>query len=52
MGSDASRSVGPMSASNRTVVSITVTVRIWLAHSHSPIGANASRSVDSIGTNG
>ena len=52
MGSDASRSVGTVGATNRTVVPITVVVRVWLANSHSPIGADASRSVDSIGTSG
>ena len=45
-------SVGTVGATNRTVVPMTVTVRIWLAHSHSPIRADASRSVDSIGTSG
>ena len=53
MWSDAPRSVGPVGATNRTVmVPVTVVVRICLANSHSPIGADASRSVDSIGTNG
>ena len=52
MGSDAPRSVGPVGATNRTVVPITVMVRICLANSHSPIGADASGSVDSIGTSG
>jgi hypothetical protein len=52
MGSDASCSVGPVGATNRTVVPITVMVRICLANSHSPIGADASGSVDSIGTSG
>jgi hypothetical protein len=52
MGSDAPRSVGTVRATNRTVVPITVTVRICLANSHSPMGANASGSVDSIGTSG
>ena len=52
MWSDAPRSVGPVGATNRTVVPITVMVRICLANSHSPIGADASGSVDSIGTSG
>ena len=52
MGSDAPRSVGPVGATNRTVIPVTVMVRIWLANSHSPMGADASRSVDSIGTSG
>ena len=52
MGSDAPRSVGAMGATSRTVITVTVTVRICLANSHSPIGADASRSVDSIGTSG
>jgi hypothetical protein len=52
MGSDAPRSVGTVRATNRTVVPITVMVRICLANSHSPIGADASGSVDSIDTGG
>jgi hypothetical protein len=52
MWSDAPRSVGSVSTTNRTVVPITVMVRIGLANSHSPIGADASRSVDSIDTSG
>ena len=52
MGSDAPRSVGSVGTTNRTVVPITVMVRICLANSHSPIGADASGSVDSIGTSG
>ena len=53
MWSDAPRSVGPVGATNRTVVvPVTVVVRICLANSHSPIGADASGSVDSIGTSG
>ena len=52
MGSDAPRSVGPVGATNRTVVPITMMVRICLVNSHSPIGADASRSVDSICTSG
>ena len=52
MWSDAPRSVGPVGTTNRTVVPITVMVRICLANSHSPIGADASGSVDSIGTSG
>ena len=53
MWSDAPRSVGPVGATNRTVVvPVTVVVRIRLANSHSPIGADASGSVDSIGTSG
>jgi hypothetical protein len=51
MRSDAPRSVGAVGAGNRTVVTITVMVRVWLVDSHSPIGADASRSVNSIGTN-
>jgi hypothetical protein len=51
--SDAPRSVRSVGTTNRTVVvSITVVVRVWLANSHSPIGADASRSVDSIDTSG
>jgi hypothetical protein len=48
-----------MSAANRTVVTITVmmvavtvVVRICLVDSHSPIGADASRSIDAIDTGG
>jgi hypothetical protein len=52
MGSDAPRSVRPMGATNRTVVPITVMVRIRLANAHSTIGADASGSIDSIGTSG
>ena len=52
MGSDAPRSVGSVGTTNRTVVPITVMVRICLANSYSPIGADASRSVDSIDTSG
>ena len=52
MGSDTSRSVGTVGATNRTMVPITVTVRVWFANPHSPIGADASRSVDSIDTSG
>jgi len=52
MRSDAPRSVGAVGAANRTVVPITVTVRICLANSHSPIGADASGSIDAIDTSG
>jgi hypothetical protein len=52
MRSDAPRSVGAVGAGNRTVVTITVMVRICLVDSHSPIGADASGSVDSIDTSG
>jgi hypothetical protein len=52
VGSDAPRSVGPVGAANRTVVAITVMVRICLVNSHSPIGADASGSVDAICTSG
>ena len=53
MGSDAPRSVGSVGTTNRTVVvSVTVVVRICLANSHSPIGADASGSVNSIDTSG
>ena len=52
MGSGAPRSVGSVGTTNRTVVPITVMVRICLANSHSPIGADASGSVDAIGTSG
>ena len=59
MRSDAPRSVGAVGAANRTVititvmmVAITVMVRICLVDSHSPIGADASGSVDSIDTSG
>ena len=53
MWSDAPRSVRSVGTTNRTVmVPITVVVRICLANSHGPIGADASGSVDSIGTSG
>jgi hypothetical protein len=52
MGSNTPRSVRAMGAINRTVVPITVTVRICLANSHSPVGADASSSIDAIGTSG
>jgi hypothetical protein len=59
MWSNAPRSVGAMGAANRTVVTITVmmvavtvVVRICLVDSHSPIGANASGSIDAIDTGG
>jgi hypothetical protein len=57
MRSDAPRSVGAVGAANRTVititvmmVAITVMVRICLVDSHSPIGADASGSIDAIDT--
>ena len=52
MRSDAPRSVGAVGAANRMVVTITVMVRICLVNSHSPIGTDASGSVDSIDTGG
>ena len=52
MWSDAPRSVGSVGTTNRTVVPITVMVRICLANSYSPIGADASRSIDAIDTGG
>ena len=52
MGSDAAGSVGSVGTTNRMVVPITVMVRICLVNSHSPIGADASGSVDSIDTSG
>ena len=52
MWSDAPRSVGAVGAGNRTVVTITVMVGICLVDSHSPIGADASGSIDAIDTGG
>jgi hypothetical protein len=52
MWSDAPRSVGSVGTTNRMVVPMTVMVRICLVNSHSPIGADASGSVDSIDTGG
>ena len=52
MGSDAPRSVESVGATNRTVVPITVTVRICLANSHRSVRADASGSVHAIGTSG
>jgi hypothetical protein len=52
VGSDASRSVGSVGTTNRTVVPITVMMRICLVDSHSPIGADASGSIDAIDTGG
>jgi hypothetical protein len=52
MGSDAPGSVGTVGATNRTVVPITVMVRIWLANSHSPIGADTSSPIHSIDASG
>jgi hypothetical protein len=52
MWSDAPRSVGSVGTTNRMVVPITVMVRICLVNSHSPIGTDASGSVDSIDTGG
>jgi hypothetical protein len=59
MWSNAPRSVGAVGAGNRTVVTITVMmvaitvmVRIRLVDSHSPIGADASGSIDAIDTGG
>jgi hypothetical protein len=52
MGSNAPCPVGAMSATNRTVVPITVMVRVWLANSHSPVGTDASSPIDSIDTGG
>ena len=52
MGSNTPRSVPAMSAINGTVVPITVTVRICLANSYSPVGTDASSSIDAIGTSG
>ena len=52
MGSNTPRSVRAMGAINRTAVPITVTVRICLANSYSPVGTDASSSIDAIGTSG
>jgi hypothetical protein len=52
MGSNTSRSVGTVGATNRTVVPITVMARIWLANSHSPVGADAPSPIDPIDTSG
>ena len=52
MGSDAPRSVRSVGATNRTVIPITVMVRICLVDSYSPIGADASGSIDAIDTGG
>jgi hypothetical protein len=52
MRSDAPRSVGAVGATNRTVVPITVMVRVCLANSHRPVGSDASGSIDAIGTSG
>ena len=52
MGSGTSRSVGTVGATNRTVVAITVMMRIWLANSHSPIGSDAASPIDAIDTSG
>jgi hypothetical protein len=52
MGSDASRSVGTVGATNRTVVPITVMARIRLANSNSPIGSDAASPIDAIDTSG
>lgn len=52
MGSDAPSPVGTVGATNRTVVLITVMARVWLAHSHSPVGADASSPIDPIDTGG
>ena len=52
MWSDAPRSVGSVGTTNRMVVPMTVMVRICLVNSHSPIGTDASGSVDSIDTGG
>ena len=51
-GVQQTRSVRAMGAFNRTVVPITVTVRICLANSYSPVGTDASSSIDAIGTSG
>ena len=52
MGSDTSRSVGTVGATNRTVVPITVMARIWLANSQSPVGSDAASPIDAIDTSG
>jgi hypothetical protein len=52
MGSNTACPVGAMSATDRTVVPITVMARIWLAHSHSPVGADAPSPIDPIDTSG
>ena len=52
MGSGTSRSVGTVGATNRTVVAITIMMRIWLANSHSPIGSDAASPIDAIDTSG
>ena len=50
MWSDAPRSVGSVRATNRTVVPIAVMVRIWLANSHSPVGADTPSPIHAIDT--
>jgi hypothetical protein len=52
MGSDAPRPVGTVGATNRTVVAITVMPRIWLANSHSPVGADTPSPIYPIDTSG
>jgi hypothetical protein len=52
MGSNAPRSVGTVGATNRTVVPMTVMVRIWFANSHSPVRADAPSPIDPIDTGG
>ena len=52
MGSDAPCPVGTVGPTNPTVVPITVMVRVWFAHSHSPVWADASSPIDSIDAGG
>jgi hypothetical protein len=59
MWSNAPRSVRAVGAANRTVITITVmmvpitvAVRVRLAYSHSPMGADASGSIDAVDTGG
>jgi hypothetical protein len=50
MWSDAPRSVGSVGTTNRMVVPMTVMVRVSLVDSYSPIGADASGSIDALDT--
>ena len=52
MWSNAPSSVGAVGAGNRMMVAITVMVRICLVDPDSPIGADASGSIDAIDTGG
>lgn len=50
MGPDAARSVRPVGATNRTMVPISVMMRIWLANTYGAMGSDASRPVNPIDT--